>query len=114
MSDALMAAIGLGLGTTLALVITGESGGTLAAPGGLLTAGGRLAGFTGAYLCLVLVVLVARIPWVERALGQDRLVRWHRRLGPWALWLIVAHVVLITLGYAVPPTPARSTSSGCS
>jgi predicted ferric reductase len=90
----------LGLGATLALVGLGESPGSLAAPGGWLIAGGRLAGFTGAYLTLIMVVLIARLPWFERAVGQDRLVRWHRRVGPWALWLITAHVVLITLGYA--------------
>jgi len=32
--------------------------------------------------------------------GQDRLVAWHRRLGPWPLVLIAAHGILITLGYA--------------
>ena len=26
---------------------------------------------------------------LERAVGQDRLVRWHRRLGPWPLYLLV-------------------------
>ncbi len=78
----------------------GRERGSLAAPGGLLLAGGRLAGFVGTYLILVMVVLIARLPWLERAVGQDRLVAWHRRLGPWALWLITAHVVLITLGYA--------------
>jgi predicted ferric reductase len=90
----------LGLGITLALVVAAESRGTLAAPGGLLLAGGRLAGFTGTYLILVMIVLIARLPWLERAVGQDRLVGWHRRLGPWALCLIGAHVVLVTLGYA--------------
>ena len=49
---------------------------------------------------LLMVLLIARLPWLERAVGQDRLVRWHRRIGPWALSLITAHVVLITLGYA--------------
>jgi predicted ferric reductase len=49
---------------------------------------------------LIMVVLVARLPWLERATGQDRLVRWHRQVSPWALGLIAAHVVLITLGYA--------------
>ena len=49
---------------------------------------------------LVMVVLIARLPWLERAVGQDRLVRWHRRIGPWPIWLIAAHVVLITLGYS--------------
>jgi predicted ferric reductase len=80
--------------------MTGETRGSLAAPGGWLIAGGRLAGFSGAYLMLVMVVLIGRLPWLERAVGQDRLVRWHRRIGPWALGLITTHVVLITLGYA--------------
>jgi predicted ferric reductase len=99
-ADVCAALAGLGFGLTLGLVVTGETRGSLAAPGGLLIAGGRLAGFTGAYLMLVMVVLIARIPWLERAVGQDRLVRWHRRIGPWPIWLITCHVVLITLGYA--------------
>lgn len=98
--DVCAALAGLGFGAVLAAVVTGESAGALRAPGGLLTAGGRLAGFTGTYLMLIMVVLVARLPWLERAAGQDQLVRWHRRVSPWALGLIAAHVVLITLGYA--------------
>src|SRR5919206_1130895 len=46
------------------------------------------------------VVLVSRFGPLGRAIGQDRLVRWHRRLGPWPLYLLVAHGVLITVGYA--------------
>lgn len=99
-ADACAALAGLGFGVVLALVLTGETRGSLAAPGGVLIACGRLAGFTGAYLMLVMVVLIARLPWLERTVGQDRLLRWHRRVGPWALVLITAHVVLITLGYA--------------
>jgi ferredoxin-NADP reductase/DMSO/TMAO reductase YedYZ heme-binding membrane subunit len=40
------------------------------------------------------------LPWLERTVGQDQLIRWHRRVSPWAIGLITAHVVLITLGYA--------------
>jgi DMSO/TMAO reductase YedYZ heme-binding membrane subunit len=98
--DACAALAGLGSGAVLAAVITGESRGSLAAPGGLVSAAGRTAGFTGAYLMLITVVLVARLPWLERSVGQDRLVRWHRRVSPWALGLIATHVVLITVGYA--------------
>jgi predicted ferric reductase len=91
---------GLGFGVSLALVIAGETRGSLAAPGGWLIAAGRLFGFTGAYLMLVMVVLIARLPWLERAVGQDRLVGWHRRIGPWPLVLIALHVGFVTLGYA--------------
>ena len=91
---------GLGLGITIALAVTAESAGSLAALGGLATAAGRLAGLVAAYLMLITVLLVARIPALERAIGQDRLVAWHRRLGPWPLFLVAAHGVLITIGYA--------------
>jgi ferredoxin-NADP reductase/DMSO/TMAO reductase YedYZ heme-binding membrane subunit len=49
---------------------------------------------------VVVVLLVARIPPLERAIGQDRLVAWHRRLGPWPLYLLIGHAVFITVGYA--------------
>jgi predicted ferric reductase len=80
--------------------VIGQSHGSLSAPGGLLTAAGELAGLTGAYLMLIMVVLIARLPWLERSAGQDRLIHWHRRVAPWAFGLITAHVVFITLGYA--------------
>jgi predicted ferric reductase len=46
------------------------------------------------------VLLMARIPLVERAFGQDRLARWHRWTGFSSFHLMLAHVVLITIGYA--------------
>ncbi len=97
--DALAAAAGLGLGITLALGINAETAGSLAAPGGVATFMGRMAGLAAAYAMLVVVLLVARIPVLERVIGQDRLVRWHRRLGPWPLYLLVPHGVLIAIGY---------------
>jgi predicted ferric reductase len=100
MVDACAVMAGLGFGAVLAAVILGESRNSLAAPGGLLSALGRLTGFAGAYLLLIMVVLVARLPWLERSVGQDQLVRWHRRVSPWAICLITAHVIFIVLGYA--------------
>jgi len=98
--DVSAALAGIGFGAVVASVLANESRGALAAPGGLLTAIGRLAAFTGAYLMLIMVVLVARMPWLERAVGQDQLLRWHRKIAPWAIGLIGTHVVAITLGYA--------------
>jgi predicted ferric reductase len=65
-----------------------------------LSALGRLTGLWAADLLLIQVLLMARIPLVERAFGQDRLARWHRWTGFTSFWLMVAHVVLIVLGYA--------------
>ena len=71
--------------------VSAESAGSLRADGGIATALGRLAGLAAAYAMVVVVVLVARFGPLERAVGQDRLVRWHRRLGPWPLYLLCAH-----------------------
>ncbi len=98
--DLVGAVAGLGLGVTIALGITAESWSALNAPGGWLTASGRMAGLVGTYLMLIVVLLAGRVPVVERTLGHDALMRWHRRLAPWTLVLIAAHGALITFGYA--------------
>jgi predicted ferric reductase len=98
--DVLAALAGLGLGITIALGITAESAGSLGAPGGVATAIGRMAGLLAAYAMVIVVLLVARVPPLERAIGQDRLVAWHRKLGPWPLYLLIGHGVFITIGYA--------------
>ena len=100
MANAFAVAAGIGFGIVLALVITSESRGALSSPGGWLIALGRLCAMTGSYLMLIMVVLIARVSWLERVVGQDRLVRWHRRIGGWPIGLIALHIVLITLGYA--------------
>ena len=60
----------------------------------------RFAALIGTYFALLGILLVSRIPWVERGVGHDRLITWHRKLGPWSLYLIGFHVLLITVGYA--------------
>ena len=80
-TDALAVVAGIGLGLAVALAFWGESLGALRAPGGWYELAGRLCALVGTYLMLVMVVLMTRIPWLERSVGQDRLVRWHRRSG---------------------------------
>jgi predicted ferric reductase len=65
-----------------------------------VTSVGRLTGLVAANLLLLQVLLMARVPWIERAYGQDRLARWHRLVGFTSFNLMLAHIVLITLGYA--------------
>ncbi|MFD0591227.1 ferric reductase-like transmembrane domain-containing protein [Catellatospora coxensis] len=66
---------------------------------GLVTAA-RLTGLVAADLLLLQVLAMARVPWVERAWGQDRLARIHRLLGFTSFWLMAAHVALVVAGYA--------------
>ncbi|MFR9805434.1 ferric reductase-like transmembrane domain-containing protein [Pseudonocardia sp. RS010] len=65
-----------------------------------LTSLGRWTGLLASDLLLIQVVLMARIPPVERAVGQDRLARTHRLVGFTSFTLMLAHLVLITWGYA--------------
>jgi predicted ferric reductase len=65
-----------------------------------LTSAGRLTGLVASVLLLAQVVLMARVPALERAFGQDRLARAHRLVGFTSFDLMLAHVVLITWGYA--------------
>jgi len=65
-----------------------------------LTTAGRLAGLVAADLMLVQVALMARVRFVERSYGQDELARRHRLVGFTSFWLLVAHIVLVVLGYA--------------
>ncbi|WP_026421159.1 ferredoxin reductase family protein [Actinokineospora inagensis] len=65
-----------------------------------LTSTGRLTGLLASDLLLVQVLLMARIPLLERAYGQDRLARVHRLVGFTSFNLMLAHIVLITWGYA--------------
>lgn len=66
----------------------------------LLTSGGRLAGLIGGYLLLVQVLLMSRVPVIERASSGARRSRWHRDLGAYILIMICLHVTLVILGYA--------------
>jgi predicted ferric reductase len=69
-------------------------------PEAFLTSTGRLTGLLSADLLLLQVLLMARIPWVERSYGQDELARRHRLTGFTSITLLAAHVVVISLGYA--------------
>ncbi|GAA3290632.1 ferredoxin reductase family protein [Dactylosporangium vinaceum] len=82
------------------LVVLGLWVGNGALRDGPLTGLGRLTGLLGSDLLLLQVLSMARIPWVERRFGQDALARSHRLAGFGSCWLMVAHVVLITAGYA--------------
>ncbi|MDQ6657963.1 MAG: ferric reductase-like transmembrane domain-containing protein [Actinomycetota bacterium] len=65
-----------------------------------LTSTGRLTGLLASVLLLAQVLLMARLPLVEHAFGQERLARLHRFVGFTSFNLMLAHIALITYGYA--------------
>jgi predicted ferric reductase len=70
------------------------------AGGAAVLAIGQLTGLVASVLLLAQVVLMARIPLLERAFGQDDLARKHRIVGFTSFNLMLAHILTVTVGYA--------------
>jgi predicted ferric reductase len=69
--------------------------------GDVLNSVGRITGLLGAYLALLQVVMLARLPLIDRVVGFDRMTIWHRRNGKACIVLIVVHTLTITAGYTL-------------
>jgi predicted ferric reductase len=90
----------IALGTIVVILMwwTGASGPVITTAGATVTSFGELLGMVGGFLVCIQLLLIARVPWLERAIGMDSLVAWHRTLGTTVLFLIVAHVLAMIFG----------------
>jgi predicted ferric reductase len=62
-----------------------------------------VAKFFGLHAALIMMfqlLLVARLPWLDRRIGMDRLTSWHRWVGFTLLWTVLTHATLVVLGFA--------------
>ncbi len=57
-------------------------------------------GLQAASMMMLQLVLVARLPWLDRRIGMDRLTVWHRWVGFTLAWTVLTHATLVVLGYA--------------
>ena len=94
-----LALVALGAGAVLAAWWRSTS--HVAGAAGWLTGAGRITGLLAGYLAPVLLLLMARIPVLEHRVGSDRLARWHAFGGRYLVYLVTAHVLTITWGYAL-------------
>jgi predicted ferric reductase len=69
--------------------------------GGIAVAVGQVTALVGTYLTLIQLLLMSRAPWLDHVFGRDRLTLAHRWVGFASVWLIVAHAVFTTLGFAI-------------
>jgi predicted ferric reductase len=63
-----------------------------------------VANFLGLHATLIMMlqlILVARLPWLDRRIGMDRLTAWHRWVGFTLLWTVLVHATTAVLGFAV-------------
>ncbi|RZU48502.1 putative ferric reductase [Krasilnikovia cinnamomea] len=64
-------------------------------------AAGKFIGLHAALLIFLQLILVARVPWLDRRIGMDRLTSWHRWVGFTLFWALVTHAMLIVAGFSV-------------
>ena len=100
-ANVVAALAGVGLGVALISELQSVSSASFSDSAAFLTLLGRVCGMVGTYGIIMTLFLIARIPWLEREVGFDRTVMWHRKLAPYALLLIGLHVVFIILGYSM-------------
>lgn len=61
----------------------------------------RLTALVGTDLLLIHMLLVARVPWIDRLYGLDKSTEAHKKLGKPILYLIVAHFLASLVNYAM-------------
>jgi predicted ferric reductase len=59
----------------------------------------HIAGFLAGYAVAVMVVLMSRMPLLERTIGSDRLARWHTRGGRVFIVLMLTHAISATAAW---------------
>jgi len=91
----------IGLGAVAVVALWWQDTLPITSFGAWLTNAGRVTGLLAGYAVVVLLALMARVPWLERGVGADRLTRWHAMGGRYTVGLAVAHTLLIIWGYAL-------------
>jgi predicted ferric reductase len=71
---------------------------------------GQVSGLMSEYLILVLVLLMARVPWLERAIGTEHLTKMHVIIGFAVAGLIAEHVVCAVYLNMAPGTGTPMTA----
>jgi predicted ferric reductase len=61
---------------------------------------GRFLGLHLAFVMALQLLLIARLPFLDRRIGMDRLTSWHRWTGFTVFWLALLHPIFVILGYA--------------
>ncbi|WP_062076520.1 ferredoxin reductase family protein [Demequina globuliformis] len=94
--DGLEASVWLVAATGIALMIASGGVSYASSAPDWWYACGRAFGIVAAVLMMAQVLLASRAPWVERAMGHDRAIATHTRLGKFAIVLLVIHLVIMT------------------
>jgi predicted ferric reductase len=85
----------------LAIFFADKGAAYFAKPSMIANGLGIVTGLIGSDLLLVMLLLAARIPLIDRTFGHDKALAVHRQLGKPVFYLIVAHMFLLLVGYGI-------------
>jgi predicted ferric reductase len=97
--DVLQALAVVSVAVAVALFLADGGATRFGDPGAALSSLGIVAGLAATDLVLVMLLLAARAPFIERAVGHDAAMALHGRLGKPVLILLVMHGLLLLAGY---------------
>jgi predicted ferric reductase len=60
----------------------------------------HVTGMAAGYGAAVMLILMARAPWLEHGIGADRLARWHAWAGPLVIMFTVVHAIAAAAAWA--------------
>ncbi|HEV7741327.1 MAG TPA: ferredoxin reductase family protein [Pseudolysinimonas sp.] len=100
-SDLLVTLLWASGAAAVALFLMSGGAGQFTSAGEAITSLGIVTGLIGSDLILVMLVLAARVPLLDRTIGHDRAIAVHRTLGKPALYLLLAHGILLLIGYGI-------------
>ncbi len=66
-----------------------------------VTSFGIVTGLVGTNFVLAMLLLAARVPFIDRAIGHDRAIAVHRALGKPAFFLLLGHGLILLIGYGL-------------
>lgn len=100
-ADLLVMALWASGAAAAALFLASGGAAQFGSPAEVVTSLGIITGLVGTDFILVMLILAARIPFIDRTIGHDRAVAVHRSLGKPALYLLLGHGALLLVGYGM-------------
>nr|NLI50896.1 oxidoreductase [Propionibacterium sp.] len=99
--DGLQVLAWVSIAVPVAVWLAGGGLAGVATVAGALTAAGIVTGLVATASVVLMLWLSARVPVIDRAIGQDRAIALHARLGQVTFGGLVAHGLFLVAGYAL-------------